>query len=452
VIVVSHRGPYSFRREGGGFAARRGAGGLVSVLRPLLADDHSTTWVAAAIGDDDRAAVAAGATEVPDFRLRLLALDPELHRLHYDAFSNEILWFLHHGLFDLPSQPRFDRAAYGAWDAYVAVNEAFADTVADLAAEGETVLVQDYQLALVGGLLRRRRPDLRISTFTHIPFCGPNSIRVLPEPIATEMLATMRTTSVGFHTERWARAYRASSVEILGGDAPPAYGDAFCPDLDALRAEAASPEVCAAAAAFDELAGDRALIVRSDRIEPSKNIVRGLLAFETLLEERAEWRDRAVMAVLVNPSRESIDTYRALRAEIERTCERINERWGRGDRLPVVLDARDDFARSLGGLVRADVLFVNPIKDGLNLVAKEGPTVNERDAPLCLSRDAGAFDELGDDTIPVQPYDLVQTAGALATALELPTDERRARATRLRARIGARSPRDWLDAQIDHAT
>jgi trehalose 6-phosphate synthase len=192
--------------------------------------------------------------------------------------------------------------------------------------------------------------------------------------------------------------------------------------------------------------------VRSDRIEPSKNIVRGLLAFETLLEERTEWRDRAVMAVLVNPSRETIDTYRALRVEIEQTCDRINERFGRGDRLPVVLDARDDFARSLGGLVRADVLFVNPIKDGLNLVAKEGPAVNERDAPLCLSRDAGAFDELGEDVIPVQPYDLVQTAGALATALELPTEERRARAARLRARIGARSPRDWLAAQVDHAS
>lgn len=452
MIVVSHRGPNSFRREGDGFVARRGAGGLVSVLRPLLARDRSTTWVAAAIGDDDRAAVAAGAAHVPDFRLRLLALDPELHRLHYDTFSNEILWFLHHGLFDLARQPRFDRAAHGAWDAYVAINEAFADEVADLAPDGDTVLVQDYQLALVGGLLRERRPDLRISTFTHIPFCGPNSIRVLPEPVASAMLRTMGATSVGFHTERWARAYRACAVEVLGGAPPAAYGDAFCPDLDALRAEAARPEVRAAAAGFDDLAAGRSLIVRSDRIEPSKNIVRGLLAFEALLEERPTWRDRAVMAVLVNPSRETIDAYRALRVEIERTAERINERWGRGDRSPVVLDARDDFARSLGGLVRADVLFVNPIKDGLNLVAKEGPAVNERDAPLCLSRDAGAFDELGDDCVPVQPYDIVQTAGALALALEMPADERRLRAARLRDRIGARRPADWLATQIEHAS
>jgi trehalose 6-phosphate synthase len=452
VIVVSHRGPYSFRRTADGFDARRGAGGLVSVLRPLLAGTDGATWVAAAIGDDDRAAVAARATDVPDFRLRLLAFDPEVHRLHYDVFSNGILWFLHHGLFDLPREPRFDRAAYEAWDAFVAVNDTFARAVDELAADGETVLVQDFQLALVAGMLRGRRPDLRITSFTHVPFCGPNSIRVLPEPIATDLLDTMRRTSVGFHTERWARAYRASSVEVLGGAAPTAFADAFCPDLDALRADAATPEVRAAADAFDALADGRSLIVRSDRIEPSKNIVRGLLAFETLLAERPEHRDRSVMAVLVNPSREALDAYRALRVEIEETCARINDRWGRGDRLPVILDARDDFARSLGGLVRADVLFVNPIKDGLNLVAKEGPSVNERDAPLCLSRDAGAFDELGADCIPVQPYDVVQSAAALATALEMPADERRVRADRLRAVIGARSPSDWLDTQVAHAT
>ena len=170
---------------------------------------------------------------------------------------------------------------------------------------------------------------------------------------------------------------------------------------------------------FDALAGDRRLIVRSDRIEPSKNIVRGLLAFETLLEERAEWRGRVVLAALVNPSRETLPVYLRLRREVEETVERINDRWARGDWTPVILDARDDYARSLAGLTRADVLLVNPIRDGLNLVAKEGPIVNRRDAPLCLSRDAGAFDELVGACIAVQPYDLLQTASALHAALTM---------------------------------
>lgn len=452
MIVVSHRGPVAFRRDGDGFRATRGAGGLVSVLSPLLSRDDGARWYAAAISEDDRAAVAAGRAEAPGFRLQLLALDPDTHRRHYDEMANELLWFLHHGLFDLPNQPRLDHGTRRAWDAFVEVNRAFAEAVAEDAAERDTVLVQDFQLALVPGLLRDLRPDLRIAAFTHIPFCGPNSIRVLPEAIATSLLATMRRTPVGFHTERWARAYRASSAEVLGGAADaPAFASAFCPDLDALRTEAAAPTVREAVRGFDALAGDRRLIVRSDRIEPSKNIVRGLLAYETLLEERPEWRDRVVLAALVNPSRETLPAYLRLRREVEETVERINDRWGRGDWTPVVLDARDDYARSLAGLARADVLLVNPIRDGLNLVAKEGPTVNERDAPLCLSRDAGAYEELGGACLEVHPYDLVQTAAALHTALSMDDAERAARAADLRGRIGARRPADWLGDQVAHA-
>lgn len=452
MIVASHRGPVAFRRDGEGFRAVRGAGGLVSVLWPLLTRNDDARWFAAAMSDEDRAAVAAGRAEAPGFHLRLLALDPETHRQHYEVISNELLWFLHHGLFDLPTDPRFDGATRTAWDAYVEVNRRFATAIAEDAAERDTVLVQDFQLALVPGLLRDLRPDLRIAAFTHIPFCGPNSIRVLPEPIARTLLSTMRRTPVGFHTERWARAYRASAAEVLGGSTDtPTFASAFCPDLDELRAEAASPRVREAVAGFDALAGDRRLIVRSDRIEPSKNIVRGLLAFETLLDERPEWRGRVVLAALVNPSRETLGAYQRLRGEVTATVERINDRWARGDWTPVILDARDDYARSLAGLARADVLLVNPIRDGLNLVAKEGPIVNERDAPLCLSRDAGAFDDLDGACLEVQPYDLLQTAATLHAALTMEPAERSARAEALRARIGARRPVDWLGDQLAHA-
>jgi trehalose 6-phosphate synthase len=136
---------------------------------------------------------------------------------------------------------------------------------------------------------------------------------------------------------------------------------------------------------------------------------------------------------------------------VEETVAHINDRWAKGDWTPVILDARDDYARSLAGLARADVLLVNPIRDGLNLVAKEGPIVNERDAPLCLSRDAGAFDELAGACLEVQPYDLLQTASALHAALTMEPAERAARAAALRERVGARRPVDWLGDQLAHA-
>ena len=182
MIVASHRGPVSFRHEDdGSFTTRRGAGGVVSALAPLLRNRPDTRWMAAAIGPDNRAAVTAGAPVTSDINVELQVLDPELHRMHYDVISNRVLWFLFHGLFDLPREPSFGRSLHEAWDAFHAVNATFAAAIADSAADGEVVLVQDLHLLLVPGLLHAARPDLGISYFTHTPFCGPSSMGVLPD-------------------------------------------------------------------------------------------------------------------------------------------------------------------------------------------------------------------------------------------------------------------------------
>jgi len=454
VIVVTNRGPASFeRRDDGTFTSRRGAGGVVSALAPLLggaavvAGGGKATWVAAALTDDDRAAVGAGAASVDGVDLHLLDIDPALQRMHYDIVSNSVLWFLHHGLFDLPRRPRFDERFVEAWEAYEIVNRCFADDVVERAPEGDVVLVQDIHLTLVPELVRRARPDLAVSHFTHTPFCGPNSIRVLPQRVATAMCASMATVSSGFHTERWARAYEASVREVLGGDREfaPAFVASLGPDAAELEKTASSPDAVAAADVLETMVGDRQVIVRSERVEPSKNIVRGFLAFDLLLSQRPELRERVVFVALVYASREGLPEYLAYRQEVEQAAALVNERWATGDWQPIMLDARDDFARSIAGLLRYDVLLVNPIKDGLNLVAKEGPLVNRRDGVVCLSPEAGAFDELGDAVLPVHPYDLVHTAETLHTALTMPADERRQRAQRLRDLAGARTPSDWLD-------
>jgi len=455
VILASHRGPYAFVDRGDGtYEARRGAGRLVGALGPLLSrHDGPFVWVAAAIGDDERAALRAGQATTPGIDLRLLDLDERTHRLHYDIVSNSVLWFLHHGLFDLVRRPRFDARFREAWAAYVAVNEAFADAVCDAALPGDTVLVHDYHLALVPSMVRGSRPDARVLHFTHTPFCGPNSIRVLPDDVAAALCGSLAGGPAGFHTPRWARSYEAAAREVLGGDAAihAPFASSLGPDRDALADAAVSPEAAVARSALDDVVGDRTLIMRSDRVEPSKNLVRGFLAYDLLLEQRADLRGRVVFVAMVYASRRGLPEYRAYANEVEQVVNRVNDRWGSADWQPVVLDDRDDFARSVAGFQRYDVLLVNPLRDGLNLVAKEGPLLNERDGVLCLSRDTGAFDEMGDAAIEVHPFDLDQMAGALAAAVDEPPEERAGRARRLRALAAARTPAMWLDDLLAHA-
>lgn len=455
MIVVSHRGPYRFRRtEAGTYAAHRGAGGVVSALGPLLLDrEHEATWIAAALSAEDADGLEACGGGDLGVDLRLLRLDPALHRMHYDVVSNGVLWFVHHGIFDAVRRPRFDVHFREAWDAYVTVNEAFADAAADAAAPRDIVLVQDYQLTLVPAMLLGRRPDLRVVHFTHTPFAGPELIRMLPVDIARSLCESLARCPAGFHTTRWEHAYRASARDVLGPDAAiaPSFAASLGPDADALQEVASSAEARAATSRIADLVGDRFTILRIDRMEPSKNVVRGFLAFDRLLEARPGLRGRVVFLAMLYPSREGLPEYLAYANEIEQAVARVNDRWATRDWSPIVIDLEDDFAQSVAAMERYDVLFVNPIKDGLNLVAKEGPIVNRRDGLLCLSREAGAYEELAPAVGMLQPYDIEQMAVALDDACSTPLDERAVRARRLRELASARSPASWLGDLVRHA-
>ncbi|MCU1429821.1 MAG: Trehalose-6-phosphate synthase [Actinomycetia bacterium] len=454
IVVATHRGPFRFTQESDGtFSAHQGAGGVVSALGPLLRDhSEEVRWVAAAITDDDRAAIHAGAAQADGVDLDLLDLDPNVHRMHYELVSNGVLWFLHHGLFDLVRRPRFDARFREAWDAYCDVNRTFATSIAAAADDDDIVLVQDYQLCMVPQYLRAERPDLRVVHFTHIPFCGPNSIRVLPDDVSRALCGSLASAPAGFHTARWGRAFEASTREVLGNDtAAPWFAASLGPDLPSLENVAASPEARASAAQLEDEVGDCFVVLRTDRVEPSKNIVRGFLAYERLLETRPDLLGRVVFVAMLYMSREGLPEYLAYGNEVEQAIARVNDRFGRDGWTPIILDLRDDFARSVAGLQRYDVLLVNPLKDGLNLVAKEGPLLNQRNGVVCLSPEAGAYDELGPAVERIHPYDIEQGAAALGTALSVTPEERAERANRLRALAGARTPADWLRDLLAHA-
>ena len=191
--------------------------------------------------------------------------------------------------------------------------------------------------------------------------------------------------------------------------------------------------------------------MRVDRIELSKNLLRGFWAFEELLETRPRWRGEVVFAAFGYPSRETLAEYIGYRSEVEHTVNRINERFGEAEWTPILFDPADDYPRSLAGLIAYDVLLVNPVRDGMNMVAKEGPLVNERDGVLVLSRQAGAWDELGDAAIGVNPFDITGTAEALEVALLMAPPERARRAAQLMRIVAARTAADWLDDQLGAA-
>lgn len=448
IVIVSNRGPVSFERdESGTLTARRGAGGLVSGLGPLVAGTEAT-WVAAAMSEADREASAEGVIEAEGFRVRAVSIPPERYRMAYDVIANATLWFCYHGMFDRPHRPGYDRRWRQAWQAYREYNEAFAEVVAEVAPPAAAVLVQDHHLALLGAGLAARRDDLTAVHFSHTPFPGPDDLAVLPDDVARELLLGMTAHhACGFHTTRWQAAFDASCEAYLGGSSP-SFVSPLSSDPDDIGGVAASAAGRAARADLDTLLGDRAFVVRVDRIELSKNLLRGFEAFDDLLRHHPVWRGRVVFGAFVYPSREGLPEYLAYRQQVETAAEEINDRWGDDDWTPVLLDTSDDFPRSVAALTRFDVLLVNPIRDGLNLVAKEGSLVNERDGVLCLSPEAGAWAELGGASVRVHPYDVSGTADALDLALSMPAEERRTQAEARREIVGARTPADWLADQL----
>ncbi|MFI6413415.1 trehalose-6-phosphate synthase [Streptomyces sp. NPDC050585] len=454
ILVASNRGPVSYALdEDGGLQARRGGGGLVSGLS-AIGPDAGAVWVCAALGDGDREAVRRGVGETG---VRMLDIDAlagaGTHSAAYNGVANSVLWFVHHMLYQTPLEPAFDAGFRREWDAYRAYNRAFAQALAAEAAPGAAVLIQDYHLALAPGMLRELRPDLRIGHFSHTPWAPPDYFGMLPDDIAEELLRGMLGADrLGFLTRRWADAFAACCERVLGGTGGTAIGvHGLGADAEFLRERSRRPDVEERMAALREQIGgaDRRTVIRVDRTELSKNIVRGLLAFRELLTARPEWRERVVHIAFAYPSRQDLEVYRRYTAEVSRVAEEINAEFGTETWTPVLLHVKDDFARSLAAYRLADVALVNPIRDGMNLVAKEVPVVSDEGCALVLSREAGAHEELGADAVTVNPYDVTATAEALHKALSMPGPERADRTKRLAAAATALPPQRWFLDQLE---
>ena len=471
LIVVSNRAPVSYRLEDGQRVKRRGGGGLVTALRSLVSQ-HDVTWIASAMTEEDRA-VAAGASgesvvetarDGSAYRHRFVVSDPSAYDWFYNVVSNPTLWFIQHYLWDLAYEPAFDQGLHHAWEeGYVRVNQSFAEAIlSELERQPDaTVFLHDYHLYLVPYYVRLEAPDAQLAHFIHIPWPQQDLWRVLPEPIRRAVHeGLLGNDIVSFHARRWSRNFVRSCADFVGVEVDREEGSLVYGDRRVLvqshplsidPAEfdhlAVSPQVLAAEA---ELVARRPekLILRVDRTDLSKNIVRGFRAFEAYLAAHPEMHGRVTMLALLDPSRQDIPNYAEYLAAIQRAARSVNDRFQLEGWIPVELHVEDDFARSVAAYKQFDVLLVNAIFDGLNLVAKEAPLVNQRDGVLILSENTGAHEELHRWAITINPFDVSAQAEAIHEALEMPAGERKARIDAIRAHVREHDLTAWIGAQL----
>ena len=479
VLIASNRGPVSFTRGNDGrLSAKRGGGGMVSGLS-AVADEGDMLWVCAALSDADRAAAQAapGGLLNPDqagagHAVRMLDIPPETFNRAYNAVANSTLWFVHHMLYDTPNRPSFGPGFARDWEAFRTYNQTFAAALASAAAASDAepangqpvrAVIQDYHLCLAPQLLAGRAPDIQIAHFSHTPWAPPDYYRLLPDDVGREVLAgILGADHAGFLCQRWADAFVDCCAAFLHADVDRARGQVWYRghitsigvhplgvDADQLRQRASQRDVLTRRAALIDATAGRKLIVRVDRTELSKNIVRGLEAYRELLRTRPQWRGRVVHLAFAYPSRQDLPEYREYASAVQRLAQQIEDEFAEPGWDPLMLEVNDDYPRSLAACRLADVLLVNPIRDGMNLVAKEGTILSDRGCALVLSTEAGAAAELGDEALMVNPYDVAQTAQALHEALSMSDAERVRRCALLASAATAVPPSRWFADQLE---
>jgi trehalose 6-phosphate synthase len=470
---VANRAPLEVTKRGSRYIASRGAGGLVSALS-TLASSTDAVWVGCARTDADRevamrhprSPVQITGDDGRTYRVGFVMPDEEAYDLYYNNISNPLLWFIQHYLWDLSYSPIVDEETDRAWrEGYVRVNQMFADRAVQAAKRGGSarplILIQDYQLYLVARMVRERMPAATLQQFIHIPWPTPQYWKVLPkkmrDPIVDGLLGN---DIIGFQTHLDCRNFLLTCEENMGltvdyreltvfyqGRAVWVRAYPVSIDVDRFTGLASTPGV------LDEQRNIRrwrpqSLILRVDRSDPAKNLIRGFAAYDRMLADHPELRGEVQFWAYLQPSRQDIPMYRRYLREVQFMARELNQRYGVSGWKPVRLELKEDLSRAIAGYKEFDVLLVNPIYDGMNLVAKEGMIVNERDGVLVLSENAGCHEELGEWALSINPFDIDATAEALYRAVVMEPRARRARMNKIRASVRQNDIARWISAQL----
>jgi trehalose 6-phosphate synthase len=473
LIISSNRGPIEYRvDEQGNLRGRRGSGGVVTALS-AISQFVDLTWVASAMGEGDRRAAEQAQGErfrapVPgsNFYLRFVVSPGSTYHKFYSIFCNPLLWFLQHNMWNASHTPNIDARVYDAWETgYKSVNRVIAESVIADASKGELpslVMLHDYHLYLSAGYVREQVPDAIIQHFTHIPWPATYTWQLLPRVMVQEICEGLCACDiVGLQTNKDVRNFLNTCEAYIEG-AEVDYRDCTIvignhqvrvrhypisidvPNLKKLT----TSSWCKSYEEKLRPLFDRKTIVRVDRMEPSKNIVRGFRAFDLLLERYPELQGQVNFVALLVPSRTRIKQYRRYNEEVNDIVDLINTKYGKDDWQPIKTFYENNYVQAIAALRSYDVLLVNPVIDGMNLVAKEGPTVNTCDGVLVLSESAGACQQLKENVLSVTPTDIEGTMEALYRALTMPEDERKQQADALKSSIEEEDITLWFYQQL----
>ncbi len=468
LVLVSNRGPVTFGPDG---EVQRGSGGLVTALSGL-ASHREAVWVASAMSEHDAEvarehggrAFTARSPAGGSYQVRLVVSEAEAYDRFYNVFANPMLWFIQHYLWDLSNAPDIRREEIEAFEfGYNVVNEDLARAVVEEleGSEEPVVMVHDYHLYTLPDLVRRARPDVFLHHFIHIPWTQSDAWRVLPSRIREEIFTGLLANDIiGFHTRSYQRNFLQCCRDLMDLTVDFDRGLVWVGerevwvrayplpiDHEATRQVAQRPRV----KEFErELLRRRRdfLILRVDRADLSKNVLRGFAAFDLFLEQHPEFRERVTFMAQLMPSRTDVPQYAEYLERIEASVAVVNHRHGTPDWMPIQLKLRDDLEEAMAAYKHYDVLLVNAMFDGMNLVAKEGPIVNEREGVSILSENTGAHEELGEYALSVNPFDIQELANSIYAALAMEAGERRRRAEGLEQIVTSRDPGDWIDEQM----
>ena len=474
LILVSNRGPVEHQMSAEGVPeARRGSGSVVTAFNSLT-QNFEFTWVASAMGEGDRVVSNNGQgphlkSPLPSHKIniRYVVTPRRVYHKYYNILCNPLLWFLQHYMWNPPYNPNVDAAVHDAWETgYIPVNQAFANSVIEEARaleQAPIVIGHDYHLYLLPEFVRQGVPDAIIQHFIHIPWPTPQYWHMIPSYITQRICESLCATDLlGFQTIGNVRCFLDTVEEFVPGVTVDRNSHTIERDghktsvkvypisinVEEVQRIANSPR------ALDyesRLAADTGefTIVRIDRAEPNKNIVRGFRAYELMISRYPELKGKVKFLAFLVPSRTHIRQYQRYMDEIQQVIQQINNNHGTDDWQPIVSYIENNYTQAIAGMKLYDALLVNTIIEGMNLVAKEGPVVNNRDGVLVLSNSSGVHHQLSDGSLSISPTDIEGTMEALHQAVIMTPEDRKDRAERLLKSVCHEDINNWLYQQIN---